>query len=308
MFDHFAWSVLATPLLVLLGTASLADRVRPGLAVRVFAWTAVVAAGAGAVTLLSFALKALAELPVVAAWGHWSADEVVADTAHVRWVPWVSLAWTCAIVAVVAVARARRRRAVEAVRGEVRWLDRHEGVVVVDDARADAFALPAAKGEPGRIVVTTGMLGALDGPQRAAVFAHERAHLAGGHHRLVWLARLAAAIHPVLWPVARKVAYLAERAADEAAAAELGDRRAVARALGHAALATSGHGRRPHGLLAASGSTPGAVPRRVSALIAPDLRRRWPAVLPVLLAAGTVGWTGECVYDLVELLHLASLR
>ncbi|NUT46759.1 MAG: M48 family metalloprotease, partial [Saccharothrix sp.] len=218
MFDHFAWSVLATPLLVLLGTVWTAERVRADLALRVFAWTAVVAAGAGAVTLAAFAAKALAELPFVAAWGHWSAEAVVADTAAVPWVSWVSLVWTCAIVAVAVVARARRARVLRAGRGEVSWLDGHDGVVVVDESGVDAFALPGTRSEPGRVVVTTGMLAALDEAQRAAVLAHERAHLAGGHHRLVWLTRLAAMVHPLLWPVATKVAYLAERAADEAAA------------------------------------------------------------------------------------------
>ncbi|XVS62189.1 M48 family metalloprotease [Actinosynnema sp. CA-299493] len=308
MFDHFAWSVLATPLLVLLGTVWLAERVRADVALRVFGWTAVVAAGASSVTLVAFALKALAELPVVAGWGHWSPERVIADTAHVPWVSWVSLAWTCTTAVVVAIARSRRGRVLRAVRDEVSWWDRDGAVVVFDDTRVDAFAVPGERGGPGRIVVTTGMLDVLDEPGRAAVFAHERAHLTGGHHRLVWLARLAAMVHPVLWPVAGKVAYLAERAADEAAAAVLGDRRAAAKALGHAALAVSRAGRRSHGLPAASGSSPGAVPRRVSALIAPGLRRRWPVVLPVLLAAATVGWTGECVYDLFELLDLASAQ
>jgi Zn-dependent protease with chaperone function len=65
--------------------------------------------------------------------------------------------------------------------------------VTVADERIEAFALPGA---PGRIVLTTGMLDILDERQRAAVIAHERAHLAGAHHRLVWFARLAATANP----------------------------------------------------------------------------------------------------------------
>ncbi|WP_342752285.1 hypothetical protein [Actinokineospora auranticolor] len=37
-----------------------------------------------------------------------------------------------------------------------------------------------------------------------------------------------------------------------------------------------------------------------------DTRRRWPAVLLPLLAVATTIWTGECVYDLFELLAAAT--
>ena len=97
----------------------------------------------------------------------------------------------------------------------------------------DAFALP---GRPGRIVVTTGMRDALDPDLYAAMIAHERCHLDERHHHLVWLARLGAAIHPVLTPMVRHVEYLVERAADEAAADALGNRPQVASAIGTAAL------------------------------------------------------------------------
>ena len=54
------------------------------------------------------------------------------------------------------------------------------------------------------------MRAAVDDQLFEAVVAHERAHLAGGHHRLVWLARLARLVwlarlagllQPLLWPV-----------------------------------------------------------------------------------------------------------
>jgi Zn-dependent protease with chaperone function len=43
---------------------------------------------------------------------------------------------------------------------------------------------------PGRIVVTTGMLGALDPDEREALFAHERARLRGRHHLVLGAAEL----------------------------------------------------------------------------------------------------------------------
>jgi hypothetical protein len=82
-----------------------------------------------------------------------------------------------------------------------------------------------------------------------------------------------------LAPILRHVEYLAERAAHEAAATALGDRRRVAEALGMAALHKSGASR-PVGALHV-GSRLGQVPRRVVAL------------------------SGECVYDLQELLRIA---
>jgi Zn-dependent protease with chaperone function len=115
----------------------------------------------------------------------------------------------------------------------------------------------------------------LDADRLTAVVAHERGHLDQRHHDLVWLTRLGAVIHPVLAPILRHV----KCAADEAAATALGDRRWLAEALGMAALHKSGASRRVGPLR--FGSRLGHVPRRVVAL------------------------SGECVYDLQELLRLA---
>jgi hypothetical protein len=155
------------------------------------------------------------------------------------------------------------------------------------------------------------MRAGLDDRQYAALLAHERAHLSAGHHRLVQFARLSAAAYPVFWWLARRMEYLVERAADERAAAELGDRRVVARAIGAAALVSAGPAGRAALLMAPSRSDlrrAGVVPRRVASLIAP--RRGGSALLlvvPVAVAASSLIWTGECVYDLGELLTAAGL-
>ena len=47
--------------------------------------------------------------------------------------------------------------------------------MVVPDGTADAYAVP---GWPGRIVVTAGMLDALNPDERRVLLAHERAHAA----------------------------------------------------------------------------------------------------------------------------------
>ncbi|MEU8825321.1 M48 family metalloprotease [Streptomyces sp. NPDC048636] len=155
---------------------------------------------------------------------------------------------------------------------------------VVDSPRPDAYALP---GRPHRIVVTTGMLRALGPDEREALFAHERAHNTGGHHFFLAAAELAAHCHPALRPVREAVRLVAERAADEAAATAVGDRRLTARAIARAALAAhAADSDRPAFTPAA---TTGPVPRRVAALLSPV--GRTPRVAPwiaVLLAACAV--------------------
>ncbi|MET8701799.1 M48 family metalloprotease [Kitasatospora sp. NPDC004723] len=147
-------------------------------------------------------------------------------------------------------------------------------LAVLPDEQADAFALPGRPrrpgrpAEPGRIVVTAGMLRALDAPERAALLAHERAHLTARHHLFLALAAHAAAAHPALRALRAPLGYHLERWADESAAARVGDRRVTARAVGRAALAAgrSPWPGRPRHAPAAHG---GPVPRRVAALLHP---------------------------------------
>ncbi|MFE2177043.1 M48 family metalloprotease, partial [Kitasatospora sp. NPDC059462] len=123
-------------------------------------------------------------------------------------------------------------------------------LTVLPDERADAFALPGRPrrpgrpAEPGRIVVTTGMLRALDARERAALLAHERTHLTARHHLFLALAAHAATAHPALRALRAPLGYHLERWADEAAAARVGDRAVTARAVGRAALA-AGRSPRP---------------------------------------------------------------
>ncbi|MEK8174640.1 M48 family metalloprotease [Streptomyces sp. M19] len=77
--------------------------------------------------------------------------------------------------------------------------------------------------------MTTGMLRALPAREREALFAHERAHLAGRHHLFLAAGELAVALHPFLRGLREPLAYALERWADEAAAAAVGDRGLAAR-------------------------------------------------------------------------------
>ena len=110
------------------------------------------------------------------------------------------------------------------------------GLIVVDDPRPDAYALPGMR---GRVVVSTAMLRALPAAERRVLLAHEASHLRHRHHLYVLAVELSAAANPLLRRVATVVRAEVERWADEDAASDVGDRRLAARALARAALARS---------------------------------------------------------------------
>ncbi|MGW0615599.1 M48 family metalloprotease [Streptomyces sp. NPDC002788] len=155
---------------------------------------------------------------------------------------------------------------------------------VIDSPHPDAYALP---GRPHRIVVTTAMLRSLGPAEREALFAHERAHNRAGHHFFLAVAELAAHCHPALRTTRATIRLAAERAADEAAATTLGDRRLIATAIARAALAgQASRSTRPD---FAPAATTGPVPQRVAALLTPSERRsRATRCIALLLAACAV--------------------
>jgi hypothetical protein len=168
------------------------------------------------------------------------------------------------------------------------------GLVVADWATPLAVAVP---GRPGHLLVTTGILCALDADERRVLFAHERAHLSHHHHRLVTAAAVAAALNPLLIPVREAVAYLVERWADEDAAATVGNRDLTARAVARAALATV-----EPGPSAALGINGGAALLRVRALGEPaPARRRRRLLGPLLVAAGCLAAITIATFEFVTL-------
>src|SRR6266702_4247593 len=154
-------------------------------------------------------------VPPVASFGHWSLRVLGRDTPAGIAVALLAMVLLSVAVLTVSGFVSRRCRALAGAYREARSLPGPGRTVVVADEAADAFALP---GWPGRIVVTAGMLSALDEPGRAALLAHEQAHLAGFHYLFTTAARLAATASPLLRPVARAVEYTVERWADERAA------------------------------------------------------------------------------------------
>lgn len=110
----------------------------------------------------------------------------------------------------------------------------HDGdIEIIDADEPIAFAVPSPD---GTVVVSRGLLAVLGGAERDALFAHERCHLDRHHHRFLRASGRAAALVPILTRLARQVRFATEREADEAAAAAVGDRRVVARAIASAAV------------------------------------------------------------------------
>ena len=91
------------------------------------------------------------------------------------------------------------------------------GAVLVDHAQPAAYCVA---GPRPTVIVTTGALQKLDSGQLDAVLAHERAHLAYHHHRLLAIARIGCRVLPFV-PLTRntatQVARLIEMHADDAA-------------------------------------------------------------------------------------------
>ncbi|MFH9818235.1 M56 family metallopeptidase [Streptomyces sp. NPDC017230] len=285
------------------GARPLAHRLEPRLATWLLTTAALVLAASSTLVLGLLALAGLVRIPLVAALKGYS-PEVIARQDPAAWPAALAGAVLLAL-AVLAAARltVRRAGALWAAALEAACLPGPDPVVVTDDPGADAYAMP---GLPGRIVVTHGMLDALDPVGHEILLAHERAHLHNHHYAFVSLAQLAAAANPLVRPLATAITYTVERWADEYAAGRTGDRRAVAETVARAAVAAK-RSRSMRlipaaalGLLGRRRSAPGIVPRRVAALLAPP-----PQSPPLLLAvsAGLLVTTGLCALEAAHDLH-----
>ncbi|MEU3312677.1 M56 family metallopeptidase [Streptomyces sp. NPDC006662] len=302
---------LLFPALAGLSAEPLARRLEPRLATWLLTASGLLLAASSTLVLGLLALAGLVRIPLVDALKGY-APEVVARQDPAAWPAALAGAALLALAVLAAVRLAARRAgALWSAALEAACLPGPGPVVVTDDPGAQAYAVP---GLPGRIVISHGMLDALDPAGHEILLSHERAHLRHHHYAFVCLAQLAAAASPLLRPLARAVAYTVERWADEHAARHTGDRRAVAETVARAAIAAKrgrGPGRIPAAALGMLGRRhrPGMVPRRVAALLDPPPRRR-PLLL--LAAAALLAATSLCAleaaYDLHRFLELAHAR
>jgi hypothetical protein len=278
------------PLAVTALLTVFAPRLPRVLAPRPAAWALACAAlvttvgWTGSLALLAF--TGIAQIPQVAAEGRWSVPTLRAEDPVYLTVAVVSALVLLAGAVSLILAAVRQARHLLWARRECARMSGDSELAVVDDDTPQAFALPGA---PGRIVVSRGMLRCLDNEEREALLAHEKAHLRCWHHLFQTLWRLTAAVNPLLRPLADAGVFVLERWADEEAAAQVGSRKVVARAVGRAALASSSRAWSTSALAV----TGGAVPQRVRALLAPPPPRRTlpiagGALLLTLCCAGLV--------------------
>lgn len=174
---------------------------------------------------------------------------------------------------------------------------------LLDTDQPVAFAAP---GNPGCVVVSNGLLNALNPRERQVLFAHERAHLQQNHHRYLFTGALAVAVVPLLKPLVAQLRLATERCADEAAAKVMdGDRKLVAVSIARAALATNDYA----GTVGAFGG--GSIPFRVNALLNEPLSTRVSAAamaVTAIVAAATVAASSVQAHHFWELVrHVCGL-
>ncbi|WP_436789693.1 M56 family metallopeptidase [Yinghuangia sp. YIM S10712] len=277
---------LILPLTALPVARLATDHLHPRAATRLLTSAAVVLAACSTLCLALLMIVGTAQVPGNPLPDGWSDPEVRDEVPHLRVFGTVAILALLAVLVAGAVVTCRvvsvRRRTWKVVRG----LRADDDVAVLRDDEPYAFALP---GERPRIVVSTGMLDCLNDKERRALIAHERAHLDCRHHRVLFLARLAAASQPLLRPLHTAISYTVERWADEEAANAVGDRRTTALAVGKAALAA----KKSRGEALPAFAATGPVPRRVAALLEPTPKATWPpprsrtGLAAIVAAAGT---------------------
>jgi len=274
----FAAVPLVLGLVLAGGSHRLSRALPPGLATWLFSAAGLVVALSSGAVLALFAMVLTGRMGEVAEAGHWYGPAVDGGDPVPDFVG-PALAAVVLVLFVSGVHRAVfHARELASAHLTCRQLgDGVDGLVVVDAPDPDAYALA---GFPGRVVVSTAMLRALDPVERRVLLAHERSHLRHRHHLHVQVADIAAAANPLLRPAARAVRFTVERWADEDAARE--NRAVAARSLARAGLAVAAARRsEPAGALAA---TTVDVPERVAALIAaPPRRRRLAATVAAAL-------------------------
>jgi len=173
--DVAVYLPLVVPLLAAAAARPVAERLPPRTATWLLAGSAVLLAVASSAVLGLLALAAAVRLPLVDAIGKLSLRAVLrGDPASLP----VGVA-AGVLLAAVAVAAGRaawlRARALVEAHRQARGLPGAGQLVVLADDAADAYAAP---GWPGRIVVTSGMLGALSRDEREVLLTHERTQAA----------------------------------------------------------------------------------------------------------------------------------
>ncbi|GAA2813439.1 M56 family metallopeptidase [Kribbella solani] len=299
----------ALGLIAIVGYALIAPaasrRLVPSVATVLLVVGNLLAAASGVFILAVLAFTWIGQFPLVAQQGAWSPAALRSDSPVPAWPAAVSGCLVMIALGSFLVAGLRQARALIAVHRACRGLRPVGDLVVLDDERPDAFSTPQPA---GRVIVTSGLLRALDHRERKVLLAHENSHLA--HHHAWWnlAAGLTAAVNPLLRPAARAAATAAERWADEDAARAVGDRRLVAETLVRVVqLQTHFTPSAPAAGQPVAGATGGDLEARVRGLLAPPPRRRPVLIVAAIavfaigsLPAAAVQHTGESLFEHAE--------
>src|SRR4051794_3448501 len=171
---------LAVSLLFAATAPALGRRLPPAPATRVLVLGSLAVTASAIFVLAVVAFTWVGQLSDIAALGPWSTvalrrADPIPDSAAIGAALLLSV-----LAAQASWWIARRSRALLAVQRHCRRLPHADSLVVVDTDRPDAFTTPDRR---GRIVVTTGLLRALDQAERRVVLAHETSPL---DHRHPW--------------------------------------------------------------------------------------------------------------------------
>ena len=290
---------MAVSLLFAATAPALGRRLPPALATRVLVVGSLVVTASTLFVLAVVAFTWVGQLPEIAALGPWSTatlrhDDPIPDSAAIGATLLLPLLAAQATRLVV-----RRCRALLAVQRSCRHLPTPTRWSSSTPTDADAFTTPERR---GRIMVTTGLLRALDPAERRVVLAHETSHLDHRHPWWLLAAELAAAVNPLLSRPPAPSPMPSSGGPTKTPPTRWPTGTLAARTLARTALLMH---RRPRGVPAtALGVLNANVPDRVEALLAPPPRRRPAAAsalvalaLTCMLAAAAVQHTGERLFE-----------
>ena len=251
---HFT---LVLPVAVALGLALVATtthrRLPPVVAARAVTTTLAIVATAAVPTLWIVSLGYVSHLPLLGGQLDWCAEALGVHDPIPTWIGAPALLLSIAGII----------RATSVFRSYGRLRHDYPGEVeITDHQQPFAFTLP---GRGGQVVLSSGLVDLLDDAEQGVVLAHERAHAYHRHDRYLLVAQLAAAVLPLMRPIAGRLQFSLERWADETAVTHCGDRGFVARTLGKVAL----RGITPARALSFAGL---GVPARVAALLSPPMK------------------------------------
>ena len=281
---------------------ALSRQLPPAAATWLLSTGSLLTAAGSTVALALIGFTFVAQNRQLAQSGHWSGQTL--RHGGTIWTPVASLAVAAVIVlaARTALAGWRRAAALRQAYQLAAALPAPGGeLVVLDLPDRQALAVP---GRPGRIVLSTGLLRAMDAGQRRAVLAHERSHLRHRHHLHQSITRIAAAANPLLHQLPAAVGLASERWADEDAAGTC-RRDTVADALTLAAAGQTGDVVLAGGTVLAAADT--EVAARIGALRRPSpTPSPWHLAVLLSLLAATALATFVAAHDTEHLFELAQ--